>query len=351
MMLAICLMAFFDYRSATAMREQVETWHMVKATITKSDVLEIKSNEPVKYKLSLQYKYKHLNIEYFGEQLGIEESPSFDEKNEAQRHISKYPLNLKTKAFVNPSNPGQSVLLKNFLKSHNQPEFTRMLGIIAFIFGAVPFGLERRARRKEKLLHEMKAAQAKPKAPTPKNLSPEERMIQTMIQARELEGVTQYADQALSQYEQVTKIDDEIHKLLEAHMAITELTYQRFSNSTKKVVEEVHRNLVQVSQVFGSIQAVCSGHITERLKILEESQRQKQADIDEYNTLKERLSVRQGMVQKISDHLTKNEQALTSLTGFIQALGNMNNNLSPTQLAQTLDELGEMVDRTKKIAS
>jgi hypothetical protein len=97
-----------SYQRASAMH----AWPQTEAVILSSEIIERQQNEflPKEYKVKLLYGYEWKNEARTGELIVARGNPWAKELARSEQQLEKYPVGLKTMAYINPADPSFAVL-------------------------------------------------------------------------------------------------------------------------------------------------------------------------------------------------------------------------------------------------
>lgn len=336
---AIIALLFFsigiaELLSGLKSMEDVYAWRQTRAKVIE---LQIRSHEDGSgFTPRVKYTYDIRGVTYISKTLSLDNNLNMSKKHEAEEVLAAYSVNQVTDAYYNPRTPSEAVLIKKFVKETNTPGF--LVGIILFLFfagfGPIVFLLV----KNQKNQHRPKASAQSPSQHSPPSGESEPEVT---------DDLRHYLAQGDRQKAILIKIRNHIDTQLNRCLQPEELTYQRFDSAVRSLTRAVQKNFEQQEQILTTIRTICPNHINDRLAELQKQGQKTEADHKETETLEERLSVRMQMVDKISELLTENEEALTKLTKLQLALDNMSIDMANEQIDEALAEVGDIIDRTQ----
>lgn len=167
---------------------------------------------------------------------------------------------------------------------------------------------------------------------------------------KSIEGLENFSDQAVKQFEKVQKRFSSFKKLLSEKYDSRELTYARFFGTAEQLYLSVLDNLTNITNTFESISTIDINYIKERYNHLNSLKEPEDADKREIETLKKREKLRKQQLEKINELLTINEEAMTQIDLSMAAISETKTKLgrASMDMETAREELQELIRRTKK---
>ncbi len=135
-----------------------------------------------------------------------------------------------------------------------------------------------------------------------------------------IEGRREYAEQGIRQFQEIRGKMTDIREILEMKLSSGELTFGRFLGATEQVFLSVLDNLKSVAGILKSTGTIDTDYIHNRLKDIAHKDEQNHDDLEQENTLKQRLDLYDSQQKKVNALLSKNEKAITELENLSAAV-------------------------------
>ncbi|MBN1522995.1 MAG: hypothetical protein JW904_00820 [Spirochaetales bacterium] len=188
-----------------------------------------------------------------------------------------------------------------------------------------------------------------------KQLEQQQRIVLTnlkrnLAQYKTIEGLANYSEQAVQQFEKIQHKFTSFKKLLSDKYNVKELTYARFFGTAEQVYLSTLDNLTDIMNTLESVSTIDVTYIKERFTILEGLAEPEDADKREIETLKKRQVLRKQQLARINELLTLNEEAMTQIDASMAAISEAKTKLgrASMNMETAREELQELVRRTKK---
>ncbi|MBF0259326.1 MAG: hypothetical protein HQK62_10890 [Desulfamplus sp.] len=167
-----------------------------------------------------------------------------------------------------------------------------------------------------------------------------------------IQGVEDFADQALSH---CLKIEEKLHSIkdiLKLKVKSGEITYGRFAGAAEQVTLAVLDNLQDIVATIKSSASIDSAYIQKRVKAIEQKGKIAEAvvteeDIKQKNALLERLELKQQQFARISRLLCSNEEAMTEMEKISAALSEWESqeDFTDTDFESAISRLHELAEQ------
>ncbi len=178
-------------------------------------------------------------------------------------------------------------------------------------------------------------------------------VIEDLKVSKKIHNAEDYTMQGIEQYNKVRQKFKNLRSLLDEKLKKGELTHVRYLGSAEQVYLSVLDNLKEVVTVLKTISAIDTDYINSRLVELEGLREPSPADMQEIRTLKERKQLRDKQFKRVSELLTWNEEALTTLDKTSTSLADMKTvrSISGTDIERARKELEELASRAHEYSS
>lgn len=143
---------------------------------------------------------------------------------------------------------------------------------------------------------------------------------QDLKECERLKGLRNYARQGSEQFSRIKAKLDNVTELLRMKLSDREMTFNRFLGAAEQVNLSVLNNLRDLVSRLKSAGTIDVDYIQGRLLDIDAKTNPTQADLEQQETLHNRLKLRQEQVEQAEALLTQNEKALTEMEKISAAI-------------------------------
>jgi cell shape-determining protein MreC len=146
---------------------------------------------------------------------------------------------------------------------------------------------------------------------------------------------------------------DSLNELLQAKLDTGEMTYSRYNGIAQEVLHSGYDNLRNICQSLMSVSEINAPVIKKKLNSLSQLINQDADAKEQYETLKERLEVRQRQLDKIKHLTLENEKAMTLIDTTAAAIADMDagQDEAKVDMENSMKMLAEMAERAYEYSS
>lgn len=181
-----------------------------------------------------------------------------------------------------------------------------------------------------------------------KNQAQKEQMLEdlrrSLAQARTISGAEAYASQGLEQFERMRARFEDLRQMLASKFRQGELSYSRFIGATEQVYLGGLDNLQRMISLLESVSGIDVEYIERRLASL--AGLNSPTDRKERETLLRRRQLRRSQLERISELLTANEEAMTALEETAASVAAMS-----TDIAFAKGDFDTAIEQLQQVAA
>jgi len=161
------------------------------------------------------------------------------------------------------------------------------------------------------------------------------------------------SEQGLSQFERLKVKFDTFGELLRDKLDPHEITFSRYMGMAEQVYSGSLDNLYDIANILKGVKIIDHELIESRMMELESNSDMTEKQMREFDTLKERLSLRDTQLEKIEHYFSQNEEAMTQIDQTIAAIAEMRteSERASMDLESAMNRLSDLAKRAKQYSN